>query len=64
MARFYDTVSYSDLRRVEGLLKKGGIVYTLRELDDEQARMKEIQVAEEDLAAAERVLYGTSHPDN
>ena len=64
MARFYDTVSYSDLRRVEGLLKKGGIVYSLRALDDEQTRMKEILVAEEDLAAAERVLYGTYCSDN
>lgn len=64
MARFYDTVSYSDLRRVEGLLKKGGIVYTMRELGDDSTRMREIQVAEEDMAAAERVLYGKSYPDN
>ena len=64
MARFYDTVNYSDLRRVEGLLKKGGIVYTMRELGGDSTRMREIQVAEEDLAAAERVLCGTSCPDN
>lgn len=59
MARFYDTVNDSDLKRVESLLKKGGIVYTLRVLGDDQA-MKEIQVSEEDLADAEWILYGKS----
>lgn len=56
MARFYDTVNDLDLERVEGLLKKGGIVYTLRILGDDTP-LKEIQVAEEDLADAERILY-------
>lgn len=56
MARFYDTVNDSDLELVEGLLKKGGIVYTLRILGDDTP-LKEIQVAEEDLADAERILY-------
>ena len=60
MARFYDTTDSSDLKRVEGLLKKGGIVYTLRVVEDRTALIKEIQVAEEDLADAERILYGTS----
>lgn len=48
MASFYDTVNDSDLSRVEGLLKKGGIVYTLRTIGTGTA-LKEIQVAEEDL---------------
>jgi hypothetical protein len=56
MARFYDSVNDADLKRVEGLLKKGGIVYTLRVLGNDKA-MKEIQVAEEDLADAEWILY-------
>lgn len=60
MARFYDTIDTSDLKRVEGLLRKGGIVYTLRVVEDRAALIREIQVAEEDLADAERVLYGTS----
>jgi hypothetical protein len=60
MARFYDTTDSSDLKRVESLLKKGGIVYTLRIVEDKAALIREIQVAEEDLADAERVLYGTS----
>lgn len=64
MARFYDAVSYSDLKRVEGLLEKGGIVYTMRVLGGDSPLMKEIQVAEEDMAAAERVLYGKYSSDN
>jgi len=55
MARFYDSVSDSDLDRVEELLKRGGIEYSLRILG-KGSQLKEIQVAEEDLAAAERVL--------
>jgi len=64
MARFYDTVNYSDLKRVEGLLKKGGIEYTLQVLGNESILMKEIRVAEEDLAAAERLLNGKTSADN
>ena len=63
MARFYDSVDNADIKRVEGLLKKGGIVYTLHALEDD-SMIKEIQVAEEDLAAAEKIMYGTSHPNN
>lgn len=57
MARFYDTMNDTELQRIEGLLKKGGIVYTLRMLEDDLSLVKEIQVAEEDLAEAERILY-------
>lgn len=64
MARFYDTVNDSDLMRVEGLLKNGGIEYTLRVLGKESPLMKEIMVAEEDFAAAEYVLYGKSFANN
>jgi len=63
MASFYDTVNDSDLLRVEGLLKRGGIVYTLRTLGSGTA-LKEIQVAEEDLADAERILYGSAHENH
>jgi hypothetical protein len=63
MASFYDTVNDSDLRRVEGLLKKGGIVYTLRAIGTDTA-MKEIQVAEEDLADAERILSSSTHENH
>lgn len=64
MARFYDTVNDSDLKQVVGLLKKGGVVYTVRVLGDDMNQIKEIQVAEEDLDAAERIICGKSSPDN
>jgi hypothetical protein len=60
MASFYDTVNDSDLKRVEGLLKRGGIVYTLRTVGT-PASLKEIQVAEEDFAEAERILCSSTH---
>ncbi|MDD2542626.1 MAG: hypothetical protein PHH28_16530 [Desulfuromonadaceae bacterium] len=64
MARFYDATNSSDLERVEGLLKKNGIVYTLRVFEDDMALLKEIQVAEEDLNAAEKAVEGKSCRDN
>jgi len=59
MASFYDTVHDSELRRIEGLLKKGGIVYTLRVIGTDTT-LKEIQVAEEDLADAERIVFSST----
>jgi hypothetical protein len=64
MARFYDTVNPAELRRLERLLKRGGIVYSLREVATGSRILKEISVAEEDLAAAELLLAcppGQSH---
>ncbi|TWJ26428.1 putative signal transducing protein [Geobacter argillaceus] len=55
MARFYDTVNESDLARVEGVLRRGGIEYFCRDSRVEPA-LKEIQVAEEDLARAQELL--------
>ena len=63
MASFYDTVNDSDLKRVEGLLKKGGIGYTLRAIAGDTT-LKEIQVAEEDLADAEKILSNSHYPHN
>jgi hypothetical protein len=63
MASFYDTVQDSELKRVEGLLKKGGIAYTLRAID-KATSLNEIQVAEEDLADAERILCSSTHGNN
>lgn len=63
MASFYDTANDSDLKRVEGLLKKSGIVYNLKTVGTTTS-LKEIQVAEEDLADAERVLCGSAHRNN
>jgi hypothetical protein len=55
MARFYDSVNDTDLDRIERLLKHGGVEYSLQILG-EGVLLKEIQVAEEDLAEAERIL--------
>lgn len=60
MARFYDAMSDSDASRVTDLLKEGGIEYSLQILG-EGAQVKEIMVAEEDLAAAERLLCTPAH---
>jgi hypothetical protein len=60
VARFYDTVNESELQWLEGVLKKGGIVYTLRMLEDDMTLLKEIMVAEEDLNEAEMLLYEKS----
>ena len=59
MARFYDCMNNSDLSRVTGLLKKGGIQYSLEILGKRPA-IKEIQVAEEDITYAERLLSGAA----
>ncbi|GFE62840.1 hypothetical protein [Geobacter sp. AOG2] len=60
MARFYDAMSDSDARRITDLLKEGGIEYSLQILG-EGAKVKEVMVAEEDLAAAERLLDSPAH---
>ena len=59
MARFYDSIRDSELLRMENLLKKGGVEYSLQILDEEP-RIKEIIVAEEDLQTAERIVCGES----
>ena len=55
MARFYDTTNDADLSRVEGFLKRGGIGYYFREMGG-RSPIKEIVVAEEDMAYAEELL--------
>jgi hypothetical protein len=55
MARFYDTANDSDLARVEELLNSSGTAYSLRILGQESS-LKEIMVAEEDVAYAEWLL--------
>lgn len=55
MARFYDSVNDSDLARVEAILKKGGIEYSL-DKNRFESSIKEIMVAEEDVWEAEELL--------
>jgi hypothetical protein len=64
MARFYDTASDSELTRIAGLLKKNGIVYTLKSASNTGLLISEIMVAEEDLAFAEFVVSEDSTPNN
>jgi len=60
MARFYDTMSEADERWITALLKEEGIEYSVQ-IMGEGAHLKEIMVAEEDLAAAERLLDNPAH---
>ena len=60
MARFYDAISDSDTSRITDLLKEGGIEYSIQILGD-GVHLKEILVAEEDLAAAEELLCTPAH---
>jgi hypothetical protein len=55
MARFYDTGDESDLARVEGVLRRGGIGYFCQDSREDPA-LKEIMVAEEDILLAEELL--------
>lgn len=55
MARFYDSVNDSDLARVEAILRKGGIEYSL-DNNRFESSIKEITVAEEDIWEAEDLL--------
>jgi hypothetical protein len=57
MARFYDAADSAELARIEAVLKKGGVEYSLSGADD---FINEILVAEEDLAYAERLLVQES----
>jgi hypothetical protein len=53
MARFYDVVDGAELARIEAVLKNGGVEYALTGASDS---VREILVAEEDLAYAEQLL--------
>jgi len=55
MARFYDTASAAELARVEGLLRRGGIEYSLVNRRSDPA-IREILVAEEDIGRAEELI--------
>jgi hypothetical protein len=56
MARFYDAKDAADLARVEALLQKGGIEYSLSPQPVGVGITKQIEVAEEDVPTAEELL--------
>jgi len=61
MVRFYDPVNEEDLERVIQLLRSGGIEYSLVIEPDAALGGQQIQVAEEDIPEAERLLSQTRH---
>ena len=61
MVRFYDPINNSDLERVAAILSDGGIEYCLGEEPIQGLGYRQIQVAEEDLPRAERLLQQTRH---
>ena len=61
MARFYDTVNNADLNRVEAIMKRGGIEFSIREWGDDPS-FKEIDVSEEDRTYAEWLLSSPTSP--
>ena len=56
MTRFYDPKDEKDLARVESLLHKGGIEYSLKTASNATKFAIEIDVAEEDVPKAEEIL--------
>lgn len=60
MERFFDAVDSGELARMETMLKRGGVEYALRPGPDDVIR--EIVVAEEDLAYAESLLASVDDP--
>jgi hypothetical protein len=56
MAFFYDPRDEEDLSRVESILKKGGIEYSLRQEPVRGIGPFQVHVAEEDLPMAEDLL--------
>jgi hypothetical protein len=56
MARFYDPKDDADLARVETLLQKGGIEYSVAAMPAGAGIGKQIEVAEEDVPRAEELL--------
>ncbi len=60
MVLFYDPKDEKDLARVEQILHDGGIEYFLSEEPEKRLGPKQVQVAEEDLPAAEALLLKDS----
>ena len=56
MTRFYDAKSDYELATIEDVLDRGGVEYSVR-MDESERHVREICVAEEDVATAEELLY-------
>lgn len=60
MVRFYDPIDMVEQRHVEQLLRRGGIEYFLGGEADPGLDSRQILIAEEDVAEAERLLARNS----
>lgn len=58
--KFYDSRDEKDLTRVESILSRGGIEYSLAPTEAGFDIVSEIQVAEEDVPYAEELLLKAS----
>lgn len=56
MVRFYDPIDSVDQKRVEQVLRSGGIEYFLRDEPEPALGNSQILLAEEDVPAAEKLL--------
>jgi hypothetical protein len=56
MVKFYDPKDAADLARVEAILQRAGIEYFLGREPEKGIGPCQVQVAEEDLPAAEQLL--------
>jgi hypothetical protein len=60
MTKFYDPKDAADLARIEALLHKGGIEYSVAAAPQNTGISKQIEVAEEDVPKAEELLLQTA----
>lgn len=56
MVKFYDPKDAADLARIEAMLKRAGIEYSLAREPENGIGPLQVQVAEEDLPSAEQLL--------
>jgi len=61
MVRFYDPIDTADQQHIEQILRKGGIEYFLRRETEPGLGSSQILIAEEDIAAAEKLLAQARH---
>ncbi len=56
MVKFYDPKDAADLARIEAMLQRAGIEYSLARESEKGIGPLQVQVAEEDLPSAEQLL--------
>lgn len=56
MVKFYDPKDAADLARIEAMLQRAGIEYSLASEPERGIGPLQVQVAEEDLPSAEQLL--------